>query len=387
MRGVWAVVVAAGRATRLDLGYNKAFYALSGRSVLSRCIDGLHASDCFEGAVVVLGEKDMPAYAQLIETEGQCPLVRAVVVGGESRQESVLNGLNALPAGAEVVAVHDAARCFCPPDLIRRTVESAKLCGSGVAACRVIDTIKRVDDHGRAVETLPRASLRAVQTPQSFRLDILKRAHSLALEKGDQQVTDDAGLVERAFGPVHLVESAPGANPKLTTPEDARAFQALLSSGLRVGQGYDVHRLAPGRPLVLCGVEIPHDKGLMGHSDADVAAHALMDALLGAAALGDIGQHFPDGDPAYKGASSIALTRRVAEILRKNGWNPANVDVTIAAQAPRLAPYRDAMRLSVAKALQLPVDRVSVKATTTEGLGFEGRGEGISAVAAATITQ
>jgi 2-C-methyl-D-erythritol 4-phosphate cytidylyltransferase/2-C-methyl-D-erythritol 2,4-cyclodiphosphate synthase len=173
----------------------------------------------------------------------------------------------------------------------------------------------------------------------------------------------------------------------LTTPEDVRAAQAMLASELRVGQGYDAHRLAEGRKLVLCGVEIPYEKGLLGHSDADVAAHALMDALLGAAALDDIGRHFPDSDPAYRGADSMALMARVARILKERGWYARNVDVTIIAEAPKLMPYRERMRENIARALAIPVERVSVKATTTERLGYEGRGEGMSASAVAAITK
>lgn len=385
--GVWAVVVAAGRGERLGLGYNKALHPLSGRSVLSRCLDALSRSGCFEGAVVVLGAEDEERYRALTEMEGVNPLVRAVACGGPTRRESVWNGLMLLPEGARIVAIQDAARCFSPPELVRRTVESAEEFGSGVAASPVVDTIVEVDGEGLAFRTVPRDRLRAVQTPQTFRADLIRRAHELARAEGLEDATDDAGLVERAFGPVRLVESPPGVNPKLTAPEDIRAAEALLASGRRVGQGFDAHRLAEGRPLVLCGVEIPHEKGLVGHSDADVAAHALMDALLGAAAMGDIGAHFPDSDPAYRGASSIALIREVARKLRAEGWYAHSVDVTLIAQAPRIAPFRDAMRENLARALGISAEQVSVKATTTEGMGYEGRGEGISALAVAAITK
>jgi len=385
--GVWAVVVAAGRGERMGLGYNKALHILSGRSVIARTMDALEKSGCFEGAVLVMGPEDEARYRALAAVEGESPLIRAVVPGGETRCDSVWNGLMKLPEGARVVAIHDAARCFVSPELVRRTVESAEVHGSGVAATRVSDTIKRVDEAGLAVETVSRSALRAVQTPQTFQVDLIKRAHVAARAGGLRDVTDDALLVERAFGPVHLVESPPGGNPKLTTPEDVRAAEAMLASEKRVGQGYDAHRLVEGRRLVLCGVEIPYEKGLLGHSDADVAAHALMDALLGAAALYDIGHHFPDSDPAYRGADSMALLSRVAQILKEHGWYPHNVDVTIVAQAPRFMPYRERMRENVARALRIPVERVSVKATTTEHMGFEGRGEGMSATAVATVTK
>jgi 2-C-methyl-D-erythritol 4-phosphate cytidylyltransferase / 2-C-methyl-D-erythritol 2,4-cyclodiphosphate synthase len=385
--GVWAVVVAAGRGERLGLGYNKALHVLSGRSVIARTMDALEMSRCFEGAILVLGEKDEQRYRALTAVEGESPLIRAIAFGGSSRRESVWNGLAMLPEGARIVAIHDAARCFVPPELVRRTVESASDFGSGVAASPVTDTIKRIDETGCAVATVSRSALRAVQTPQTFQVDLIRRAHESARQKGLEDFTDDAALVECAFGPVHLVESRAGSNPKLTTPEDVRAAQAMLASELRVGQGYDAHRLVEGRALVLCGVEIPYEKGLLGHSDADVAAHALMDALLGAAALQDIGHHFPDSDPAYRGADSMALTARVAAILKEHGWYSHNVDVTIVAQAPKLMPYREQMRENVAHALGIPVERVSVKATTTEHMGYEGRGEGMSATAVATITK
>jgi len=385
--GVWAVVVAAGRGERLGLGYNKALHVLSGRSVIARSMDALELSGCFEGAVLVMSAEDEERYLALTAVEGASPLIRAIARGGETRPESVWNGLMLLPEGARVVAIHDAARCFVSPELIRRTVESALKFGSGVAATQVTDTIKRIDESGLAEETVSRSELRAVQTPQTFRVDIIRQAHEIARRQGLQGITDDAALVERAFGPVRLVESPPGSNPKLTTPEDMRATQAMLASELRVGQGYDAHRLVEGRRLVLLGVEIPYEKGLLGHSDADVAAHALMDALLGAAALPDIGQHFPDSDPAYRGADSMQLTMRVAQILKANGWYPHNVDVTIVAQAPKLMPFREQMRENVARTLFIPVERVSVKATTTEHMGYEGRGEGMSAMAVATISK
>jgi 2-C-methyl-D-erythritol 4-phosphate cytidylyltransferase/2-C-methyl-D-erythritol 2,4-cyclodiphosphate synthase len=309
-----------------------------------------------------------------------------VAPGGATRWESVWNGLQMLPEGARVVAIHDAARCFVSPELICRTVEAAEATGSGVAATPVTDTIKRVDESGRAVATVARDALRAVQTPQTFQVEMIRRAHEIARSEGFLDITDDAGLVERAYGAVTLVESAPGANPKMTTQDDLRTAEALLMARARFGLGLDAHRLVAGRRLVLCGVEIPFDKGLLGHSDADVAAHALADALLGAAALGDIGARFPDSDPAFKDADSMKLLERVVRFLRAEGWYPGNADVTIVAQAPRLAPYRDAMRENIARALAIPVDRVSVKATTTEGMGFEGRGEGISATAIAGIT-
>jgi 2-C-methyl-D-erythritol 4-phosphate cytidylyltransferase len=284
----------------MGLGYNKALHPLVGRSLLSSSMDAMEKSGCFEGAVLVIAGEDMPHYRAMAAAEGESPLVRAVAPGGATRWESVWNGLQMLPEGARVVAIHDAARCFVSPELICRTVEAAEATGSGVAATPVTDTIKRVDESGRAVATVARDALRAVQTPQTFQVEMIRRAHEIARSEGFLDITDDAGLVERAYGAVPLVASAPGANPQLTPQDDLRTAEALLMARARFGLGLDAHRLVAGRRLVLCGVEIPFDKGLLGHSDADVAAHALADALLGAAALGDIGARFPDSDPASR---------------------------------------------------------------------------------------
>jgi 2-C-methyl-D-erythritol 4-phosphate cytidylyltransferase/2-C-methyl-D-erythritol 2,4-cyclodiphosphate synthase len=254
-----------------------------------------------------------------------------------------------------------------------------------VAAVALGDTIKEADGAGRVLGTLNRDRLRGVQTPQGFERSILLKAHRLAEESG-KIATDDAALVEELGIPVYLV-AGDEDNIKLTTPKDVWVAEALLrrraggEQEQRVGHGYDVHRLLPGRPLILCGVEIAHDKGLLGHSDADVALHALCDALLGAAALGDIGSHFPDSDEAYRGISSLVLLERVAALLLKAGWRAVNADVTIAAQRPKLAPHLPRMRENIARALGVPLDCAGVKATTTEGLGFEGEEKGISAQA------
>ena len=250
--------------------------------------------------------------------------------------------------------------------------------GSGVISTDVTDTVKRVEE-GRAVETLDRERLRAVQTPQSFRRAEILRAHMAALADGFAG-TDDASLYEREFGSATLV-TADGAreNVKLTHRGD------FLRGDVRMGTGYDVHRLVEGRPLVLGGVTIPWEKGLLGHSDADVALHALMDAMLGALGEGDIGRHFPDSDEQYRGIASTELLRRVTELARNKGYRVGNCDVTIVAQAPKLAPYIEEMRANVARVLGVDVSRVNIKATTTERLGFEGEGLGISAQAVAVM--
>lgn len=377
---VWAVVVAGGRGARAGLGRNKVFFAWKGRSVLSRCLDALERSGVLDGAVLVLGAEDFEQYEVLCAREGASTLVKRVVAGGDCRRRSVRSGLAALPEEVEIVAVHDAARPFVSPEAVRETVQSARKWGSGVISTPVTDTIKRVGPDG-AVETLDRAQLRAVQTPQTFDCAKLKAAHERAEAEGFD-ATDDAALFEHYYGSVRLV-TAPGAeaNIKLTNPAD---FEKLSRPAMRIGSGYDAHRLAEDRKLILCGVNVPHTRGLDGHSDADVAVHALMDALLGALGEGDIGRHFPDSDPAYKGISSMLLLERVMKIVREHGYGVANVDVTIVAQKPKLAAYIPAMRENLARALG--TDAVNVKATTTERMGFEGEELGISAQAVALLT-
>lgn len=374
------MVVAGGRGARAGLGRNKVFFAWKGRSVLSRCLDALERSGTLDGAVLVLGAEDFEQYDALCAREGASPLVKRVVAGGDCRRRSVRSGLAALPEEAEIVAVHDAARPFVSPEAVRETVQSARKWGSGVISTPVTDTIKRVGPDG-AVETLDRAQLRAVQTPQTFDCAKLKAAHERAEAEGFD-ATDDAALFEHYYGSVRLV-TAPGAeaNIKLTNPAD---FEKLSRPAMRIGSGYDAHRLAEDRKLILCGVNVPHTRGLDGHSDADVAVHALMDALLGALGEGDIGRHFPDSDPAYKGISSMLLLERVMKIVREHGYGVANADVTIVAQKPKLAAYIPAMRENLARALG--TDAVNVKVTTTERMGFEGEELGISAQAVALLT-
>ena len=379
----WAVVVAAGRGERFGRPYNKVFHPLNGRSVLMRCLDALEASGAFDGAVLVLSPQDEADYASLCVREGAPSLVRAVAKGGATRQASVYNGLVLVPEDARIVAIHDAARPFVSAGVIRAVIESAEAFGSGVPGAPVTDTIKLLDETGQAVETPPRERLCAVQTPQTFQRDLIMQAHETARAAGYQS-TDDAALYEKYIGKVRIVSMPECAdNIKVTTQRDVKAFECSF----RTGTGYDAHRLVGERRLVLCGVDIPWEKGLLGHSDADVAVHALMDALLGAAALGDIGRHFPDSDPRYKDISSLLLLDRVRELLGEAGYWPVNVDVTIVAQRPKLKDYIGQMRQNIALHLGIGEDSVNVKATTTEGMGFEGEGLGISAQAAALIAK
>jgi 2-C-methyl-D-erythritol 2,4-cyclodiphosphate synthase/2-C-methyl-D-erythritol 4-phosphate cytidylyltransferase len=382
----WAVIVAAGRGSRAGLGVNKVFYTVGGRSVLGRCLDAIQRSGCFDGAVVVLSPEDKARFDELQRLEGPFDIVKGTAPGGDSRRDSVCNGLLALPGDTGLVAIHDAARPFVSKEIIKATLDSARACGSGVISTPVVDTIKHVGADGR-VTTLDRGALRAVQTPQSFDYKRILEAHLRAREDR-LAVTDDAMLFEHYYGDVRLVTTDDaGENIKLTTKKDFEALNQAIMPDSRVGQGYDAHRLAPGRRLVLCGVEIPHDRGLDGHSDADVAVHALMDALLGALGLGDIGRHFPDSDPRYKGADSMKLLDKVMTMVSGCGYCVGNADVTIVAQRPKLAGYMAQMRANLAGGLGVAEGRVNVKATTTERMGFEGEELGISAQATVLLYQ
>ena len=322
-------------------------------------------------------ESEMRAQLMAVIKDGGFTLV----YGGDTRRKSVENGLNAAQDDTEYVIVHDGARPLATPEMVKRSLDAARKCGSGICAVRCVDTIKRADDNGDVAETLDRSSVWQIQTPQSFSFPLLKRAY--AEDKSD--TTDDAALIEKMGRKVRLVEGG-RRNIKLTTQEDLALMEAFLPIKAHIGHGYDVHRLIEGRKLVLCGEEIPYEKGLLGHSDADVAVHALIDALLGAAGQYDIGRHFPDSDERYNGISSLLLLDEVMKLLASLGASVENVDITITAQRPKLFPYIDKMRANIAEHLSVNVSAVNVKATTTEGLGFEGEGLGISAAAVALLS-
>lgn len=379
----YAIILAGGSGSRMGAGCNKVLLTLGGEPVILRSIRAFVG--LVDGVILVSRAQDMQVMRDMLAESGLSALV---VEGGATRQESVRNGLQALPEGATRVLIHDGARCLVDEQTIRRCMASVEECGTGVAAVPVVDTIKQVDDAGHAVSTPDRSTLMAVQTPQGFDAPLIVEAHRAAEAEGFTG-TDDASLVERLGRPVRLTLGN-RRNIKLTTPEDIRMAEALMENrfpALRVGQGYDVHRLVEGRELILCGVTVPHTLGLLGHSDADVALHALMDAMLGAMALGDIGKHFPDTDERYRGISSMKLLEHVVALLKEHGAQVTNCDVTIVAQKPKLLPYIPQMRENVAGALGLPLDRVNVKATTTERLAFEGREEGISAQAVCMVVQ
>lgn len=360
-----------------------------------------------DGIVLVGNAAERDALKSLAENAGVTkPLVLAE--GGATRQESVYRGLLALPDSVEIVAIHDAARPLVTSGVIVRTVSAAKEHGAALATIPAVDTIKRVDANGTVAETLPRAVLQAAQTPQTFRLTLIRDAHERARQMG-YEATDDAALAEWSGHPVQCVEGS-RRNIKITTPEDLLFAEALLKpessssekpyqdanslpqrpndpTTPRIGFGYDIHRLKEGRRLVLGGVEIPHSHGLDGHSDADVMLHALMDALLGAAGLPDIGHLFPNTDERWRGVSSRGLLREVARQLAEAGFRLGNVDVTLIAERPKIAPYVAEMRAAIAEDLSLPEAVVGIKATTNERVGAVGREEAMAAQAVALLTR
>ena len=367
---VAAVIVAAGASRRM--GFDKLAYPLDGGTVLEKSVRAFDTHPAIDEILLVAGE-NAPQAALLAAA---CAKPAKTVAGGATRVQSVRAGLDAV--NAEYVAIHDAARPFVTPQVIWDALEAAYETGAAAPAVPVKDTVKVAAD-GLVVETPAREKLYAVQTPQCFRRALYTRALAAVTGEKARLVTDDCSLFELAGLPVRLTEGD-YANYKITTKEDLQKEKTM-----RIGHGYDVHRLVEDRKLILGGVEIPFEKGLLGHSDADVLLHAVMDAVLGAAALGDIGQHFPDNDPAYKGADSLQLTREVAKIIAAHGYRVGNIDATILCQRPKLAPHIPAMREKIADAFGLPVDAVSVKATTEEHLGFTGEGLGIAAHAVALI--
>lgn len=374
-----AVVVAAGQGRRLPGPVPKPFLLLGGRTVVEHALRAFE--DCqWIGPVVVV----LPA-AHLDIWGGDRPAkVVATVAGGADRRASVAAGLAALPA-AEWVVVHDGVRPFVTAALIERVLAAAERVGAATAAVPVTDSLKEVE--GDLVRrSVSRRGLVAIQTPQAFRTALLRAAH--AGVPADAAITDDAELVERLGAPVAVVQGDP-ANVKITTPADLAAARRHVAAEpeapLRVGLGHDVHRLVPDRSLVLGGVTIPHPLGLAGYSDADVLSHAITDALLGASGERDLGHHFPPDDPAYRDADSLGLLAAVAGRMRAAGWQVVNVDAVVLAEAPRIAPFVDAMRDRLANAMGVEPATVGIKATTAEGLGPVGRGEGIAAQAVVLI--
>ncbi|OFV91537.1 MAG: hypothetical protein A3G76_02690 [Acidobacteria bacterium RIFCSPLOWO2_12_FULL_65_11] len=385
---VTAIIAAAGRGERFGVGL-KQLLSIDGRTILDRSVRAYLTHPSVDEVVVALPEElvaDPPAYLR----DAGKPL--HLVAGGRRRQDSVANAFGVVAAASDVVVVHDAARPFASEGLITRTIGAAARSGAALAAVQARDTVKRVwkggAGHYVVRETVPREAIFLAQTPQAFRRDVLRDA--LASGSRGADATDEATLAERAGHTVQIVEGEV-SNIKITTPDDVPMAETIARGGsggaaaLRIGTGYDLHRLVDGRPLVLGGVTIPFARGLEGHSDADVVCHAIADAVLGAAASGDIGRHFPDTDPQWRGASSLDLLQRAARMIRERGLEVGNVDASVIAERPKLAPYVEAMRAKVAEALGISPDRVSVKGKTNEGVGELGRNEAIAVHAVALL--
>lgn len=433
-----AVIVAAGSGKRMGGGINKQYINIAGKPVLARSVQ------CFENdarvdeiIIVVRAGEEEKCRREIVNAYGFAK-VTDIIAGGAERQDSVRTAIKLIKARSGAapfqqdsdtetaadsvyVLIHDGARPLVTEDITGAVLEACFVSGAAVPAVQLKDTVKfiAVSDSGAVVKSTPdRSLLRAVQTPQAFRLDVINRAYDLC--SPDTVVTDDASLVEAAGMTVSVVQGNE-TNIKITTQGDVSLaelflkqrnesdFGSVLQTNTfcsaaaepadsapaetlsdinripRTGIGYDVHAFAENRKLILGGVDIPHERGLLGHSDADVLIHAVMDALLGAAALGDIGKHFPDSDPRYKGISSLLLLGHVADLLASNGWSIVNIDATVIAQRPKIAPHIPVMKKNMAKVLKISESQINIKGTTTERLGFTGREEGIAAQSAAVI--
>jgi 2-C-methyl-D-erythritol 4-phosphate cytidylyltransferase/2-C-methyl-D-erythritol 2,4-cyclodiphosphate synthase len=385
-----AVIVAAGSSRRMQ-GQDKLWTPLAGRITLARTIDIFQSSPVIESIVLVTNTERLADTHALCEQE-QWDKIAAIVPGGAHRQDSVRNGLDALAGlnpSCRWVMIHDGARPFVTSTILAEGLRAAQQHQASIPVVPVKDTIKQVQD-GKISATPDRSQLWTVQTPQIFAFSLIHQAHHLS--QTQDKATDDATLLEHMGYTVSTFQGSP-TNLKITTPEDLIFAEALLTRKrnslmtTRIGFGYDVHALTEGRPLVLGGVTIPYAYGLSGHSDADTVIHAIVDALLGAAALGDIGIHFPSSDPRWKDQPSSVFLDYTYNLLCEHNWTISNVDTTIVAEQPRLSPYTQAMRIHIANHLHLDPGQVSVKVTTTDRLGFAGRREGIACYAVTLILE
>lgn len=386
---VAVVIVAAGRGQRLgEAGGPKQYRMLGDASLLQHTLDCFTDHPAISVVQVVIHPDDYELYKSAV---AEHPKVLSPVNGGKTRQESCKAGIDALPLhDIDKVLIHDAARPFVPAALIDKVVAgiSSNICA--LPAIAVADTVKRADEKGVVQKTIPRENLHLAQTPQGFLLEEIKTAHSKAARDTSQEFTDDAALAEWSGMAVKIVEGDRN-NFKITTQQDfSMALQKITTNmthaDIRTGSGYDVHTLGPGKEIVLCGINIPHNKSLQGHSDADVGLHALTDALLGTIGDGDIGSHFPPSDPQWKSVSSDRFLEHAAKLVQSSGGIITNLDVTIICEAPKISPHRNLMRAKISEICNLEIERVSVKATTNEKIGFLGREEGIAAIASATVS-
>ncbi len=380
-----AILVGAGLGERLGAGVPKAFVVVAGAPLLGHAARAFVAAPSVQGVIAVVPEERRGETEALLAGSGK---LRGVTAGGARRQDSVQAGLALLGAGFEgVVLVHDAARPLVDVALVEAVAAAARRTGAAVPVLALAETVKRVSA-GRAHETVDRRDLATAQTPQGFRYAVLRRAYDRAFAEG-VEVTDEAVAVERLGEPV---EAVPGSarNRKVTGPDDLSWAEWMLggaSAAYRVGTGFDVHRLVEGRPLMLGGVKVEHDRGLEGHSDGDCVVHAVCDALLGACGAGDMGRHFPSSDARWRDVPSLGFLQQVVDIVAGRGYDIGNVDITVVAERPRLAPYTDAMRESLGRGLRRPADAVSVKVKSSDGLGVLGAAEGIAAHASVLLRE
>jgi 2-C-methyl-D-erythritol 4-phosphate cytidylyltransferase/2-C-methyl-D-erythritol 2,4-cyclodiphosphate synthase len=376
---VGVILVAAGRGTRLGSDVPKQLLEVGGRSLLRRSVEAFDGHPGVGELVVVLPPEMVADGGSIVgETTHPCRFT----AGGARRQDSVREGFAALSSDTDVILIHDAARPFADRALIDRVIAAARETGASVPAVQARDTVKRVRGADRLVsETIPRDEIWLAQTPQGFRRDVLSRA----VAAGETvEATDEAMLAEHAGHPVRGVAGSE-ANIKITTREDLERARGAVAATVRVGTGYDLHRLVEGRRLVLAGVDLGTDRGPLGHSDGDVLCHAIVDAIFGGASLGDIGRHFPNTDPAWKDAPGLDLLGRGVAIVRQAGFDVDSVDATVILERPKLAPRIDEMRAALAGVLGVAIDRVSVKGKTNEGVDAVGRGEAIAAHAVAVL--
>ncbi len=379
---VVAIIAAAGTGRRFGSAQPKQLVRVGGRTLLERSVEAFARSPRVDEVIVAAPPGADASFAAALPSCGKP--VRAIE-GGARRQDSVANAFDAAPATTDLLVVHDAARAFVSDALIERTIDAAIETGAAIAAAPARDTVKRATRTGERVlitGTIPRDEVYLAQTPQAFRRDVL--ADAIRLGRSGVEATDEAMLAEQAGHPVRIVESDE-TNLKVTTPGDITMAEAIVrakgqqtNEGVRVGIGYDLHRLVEGRPLILGGVRIPFERGPLGHSDGDAICHALTDAVLGACALGDIGRHFPDTDPRWKDADSIFMLQAAAELARENGFSVEGADLIVILERPKLAPHVAAIAERIGGALAVDAGRVSVKGKTNEGVDAVGRGEAIA---------
>jgi 2-C-methyl-D-erythritol 4-phosphate cytidylyltransferase / 2-C-methyl-D-erythritol 2,4-cyclodiphosphate synthase len=384
------IVVAAGRGSRVGGNEPKQYRLCAGRPLLCYTLEALAAAHDFHATTVVIHPDDRARYDRVLAAlSSECAAsMGPPALGGATRQASVLAGLEAQAARApDLVLIHDGARAFPSKPLIARAIAAAARHGAAAPGTRPSDTVKQVDEAGLVVATPSRDALRAVQTPQSFRFDAILNAHRRAAEAGVAGLTDDAAVAEWAGLRPHIFDGD-ADNVKVTTLQDLAQAEARLfnqAADIRVGQGFDVHAFVAGDHVWLGGVKIPHSQTLSGHSDADVALHAITDALLGAIGDGDIGAHFPPSDPQWRGANSRLFLEDAMRRVRALNGIVAHIDATLICEAPKIGPFREAMRARIAEIAGIEIDRIGVKATTSERLGFTGRREGIACLANATV--